>query len=51
MAGMTHRKRATTLVELGEVAAFVASGRAAAMTGTVASLTGGEIVDWLTYRG
>ena len=45
MAGMTHRKRATTLVELGEVAAFVASDRAAAMTGTVANLTGGTIVD------
>ena len=45
MAGMTHRKRATTLVELGEVAAFVASDRAAAMTGTVANLTGGVIVD------
>jgi NAD(P)-dependent dehydrogenase (short-subunit alcohol dehydrogenase family) len=45
MAAMTHRKRATTLVELGEVAAFVASDRAAAMTGTVANLTGGIIVD------
>ena len=45
MAGMTHRKRATTLLELGEVAAFVASDRAAAMTGTVANLTGGVIVD------
>ena len=41
----THRKRATPLVELGEVAAFVACDRAAAMTGTVANLTGGEIVD------
>ena len=45
MAGATHRKRATTLMELGEVAAFVASDRAAAMTGTVANLTGGVIVD------
>jgi NAD(P)-dependent dehydrogenase (short-subunit alcohol dehydrogenase family) len=45
MAANTHRKRATTLVELAEVAAFVASDRAAAMTGTVANLTGGIIVD------
>ena len=36
---------ATTLEELAEVAAFVASDRAAAMTGTVANLTGGIIVD------
>ncbi|WP_328612370.1 hypothetical protein OG943_26005 [Amycolatopsis sp. NBC_00345] len=40
-----HRKRATTLAEFAEVAAFVASDRAAAMTGTVANLTGGVIVD------
>ena len=45
IAAATHRKRATPLVELGEVAAFVACDRAAAMTGTVANLTGGEIVD------
>ena len=45
IAAGTHRKRATTLLELGEVAAFVASDRAAAMTGTVANLTGGIIVD------
>jgi len=45
MAANTHRKRATTLEELAEVAAFVASDRAAAMTGTVANLTGGIIVD------
>ena len=38
-------------VELGEAAAFVACDRAAAMTGIVANLTGGEIVDCLTYRG
>jgi hypothetical protein len=41
----THRKRASPLVELGEAAAFVAGDRAAAMTGRVANLTGGEIVD------
>jgi NAD(P)-dependent dehydrogenase (short-subunit alcohol dehydrogenase family) len=42
--GNTHRRRSTTLLELANVAAFVASDRAAAMTGTVANLTGG-IVD------
>jgi len=42
---MTDRKPATALVELAEAAAFVASDRAAAMTGTVANLTGGIIVD------
>lgn len=42
---MTHRKRAITLAELADVAAFVASDQAAAMTGTVANLTGGIIVD------
>lgn len=43
--GMTHRRRSTTLAELANVAAFVASDRASAMTGTVANLTGGAIVD------
>ncbi|MUL75114.1 SDR family NAD(P)-dependent oxidoreductase [Mycolicibacterium sp. CBMA 226] len=45
MAANTHRKRATTLTELADVAAFVASDRASAMTGAVANLTGGTIVD------
>lgn len=45
VAETTHRKRATTLDELAEVAAFVASDRAAGMTGTVANLTGGAVVD------
>ena len=44
MESMTHRRRSTTLLELANVAAFVASDQAAAMTGTVANLTGG-IVD------
>jgi NAD(P)-dependent dehydrogenase (short-subunit alcohol dehydrogenase family) len=43
--GMTHRRRSTTLAELGSVAAFVASDRASAMTGTVVNLTGGLIAD------
>ena len=42
---MTHRKRPTALAELTAVAVFLASGQAAAMTGTVANLTGGLIVD------
>ena len=45
LEGMTHRRRSTTLLELADVAAFVASDRARAMTGTVANLTGGIIVD------
>jgi NAD(P)-dependent dehydrogenase (short-subunit alcohol dehydrogenase family) len=44
MEANTHRRRSTTLQELANVAAFVASDRAAAMTGTVVNLTGG-IVD------
>jgi NAD(P)-dependent dehydrogenase (short-subunit alcohol dehydrogenase family) len=43
--GMSHRKRSTTLAELANVAAFMASDQASAMTGTVANLTGGLIVD------
>jgi len=45
LEGMTHRRRLTTLAELGNVAALMASDRAGAMTGTVANLTGGLIVD------
>jgi NAD(P)-dependent dehydrogenase (short-subunit alcohol dehydrogenase family) len=45
MADRTHRKRATALDELAETAAFLASDRASAITGTVANLTGGFIVD------
>jgi enoyl-[acyl-carrier-protein] reductase (NADH) len=42
---MTHLRRLTTLAELANVAAFMASDQASAMTGTVANLTGGTIVD------
>ena len=42
---MSHRRRSTTLAELADTAAFMASDRASAMTGTVANLTGGLIVD------
>jgi NAD(P)-dependent dehydrogenase (short-subunit alcohol dehydrogenase family) len=41
----SHTKRATTLTELADVAAFVASDQASALSGTVANLTGGVIVD------
>jgi NAD(P)-dependent dehydrogenase (short-subunit alcohol dehydrogenase family) len=43
--GMTHRKRLTALEELAQAAVLLASDRASAMTGTVANLTGGLIVD------
>ncbi|WP_084525423.1 SDR family NAD(P)-dependent oxidoreductase [Nocardia vaccinii] len=42
---MTHRKRLTALAELAQAAVLLASDRASAMTGTVANLTGGLIVD------
>jgi enoyl-[acyl-carrier-protein] reductase (NADH) len=42
---MSHRRRSTTLLELANVAAFMASDQASSMTGTVANLTGGIIVD------
>ncbi|WP_433438351.1 SDR family NAD(P)-dependent oxidoreductase [Nonomuraea sp. CA-141351] len=45
MTGMTHNKGLTTLAQFADVAAFVASDQAAAMTGTVVNLTGGAIVD------
>ncbi|MCC3314332.1 SDR family NAD(P)-dependent oxidoreductase [Nocardia africana] len=41
----THRKRLTALAELTSAAVLFASDRASAMTGTVANLTGGIIVD------
>ncbi|MFF0268988.1 SDR family NAD(P)-dependent oxidoreductase [Kribbella sp. NPDC004536] len=40
-----HRKRPTSLAELAEFAAFLASAKAAAMTGAIANLTGGIITD------
>ena len=38
-------KRLPTLSEIAETAAFLASDRAGAMTGTVANLSGGALVD------
>lgn len=45
MTARTHRKRPTALSELAEAAAFAASDRASAMTGTIANLTAGFIAD------
>jgi len=48
MAGLaqgTMSKRLPTLSDVAETAAFLASNRAGAMTGTVANLTGGAVVD------
>jgi enoyl-[acyl-carrier-protein] reductase (NADH) len=42
---MTHRKRSSTLAEVANAAVFLASDKASGMTGTVANLTGGLIVD------
>jgi NAD(P)-dependent dehydrogenase (short-subunit alcohol dehydrogenase family) len=43
--GMTHLRRLTTLAELANVAVFMASDQASAMTGTVVNLSGGTIVE------
>jgi 3-oxoacyl-[acyl-carrier protein] reductase len=43
--GMTLLRRLPTLAEVANVAAFMASDRASAMTGTVANLTCGTLVD------
>jgi NAD(P)-dependent dehydrogenase (short-subunit alcohol dehydrogenase family) len=48
---MTLRKRLPTLVEVGNVAAFMASDRASAMTATVANLSGGSFVDYVHANG
>lgn len=45
MDGLTHRKRAATLAEVANVAAFIASDQASAITGTVINLSGGAITD------
>jgi NAD(P)-dependent dehydrogenase (short-subunit alcohol dehydrogenase family) len=45
LESMTHLKRLTTLAELANVAVFMASEQASAMTGTVANLSGGAIVE------
>jgi NAD(P)-dependent dehydrogenase (short-subunit alcohol dehydrogenase family) len=45
MVGLTLRKQLPTVAEIANVAAFVASDRAAAISGAVANLTGGLVVD------
>jgi len=45
LAGRTHTRRLTTLEELANVAAFVASDRASGMTGTIVNLTMGTLDD------
>ena len=45
LESMTHLRRLTTLAELANAAAFLASDQASAMTGAVANLTGGAVVD------
>jgi NAD(P)-dependent dehydrogenase (short-subunit alcohol dehydrogenase family) len=42
---MSHTRRLTTLEELANAAAFLASDQASAMTGTVANLSGGAVAD------
>ena len=42
---LTHRERSTKVSEVAEMAAFLASDRGSDMTGTVANLTGGLIID------
>ncbi len=42
---ITHRKRSSTLAEVANTAVFLASDKGSGMTGTVANLTGGAIVD------
>ena len=43
--GLTHRKRSSTLADVAETAAFLASDKGGGLSGTVANLTGGLIVD------
>jgi 3-oxoacyl-[acyl-carrier protein] reductase len=43
--GSSHAKRLPTLAEVAEFAVFVASDRASAMTGAIANLTCGSLVD------
>jgi NAD(P)-dependent dehydrogenase (short-subunit alcohol dehydrogenase family) len=42
---MSHRQRSSTLAEVANAAAFLASDQASGMTGMVANLSGGMIVD------
>jgi NAD(P)-dependent dehydrogenase (short-subunit alcohol dehydrogenase family) len=43
--GLTHRKRAGTLAEVANVAAFLACDQASILTGTVVNMSGGSTAD------
>jgi enoyl-[acyl-carrier-protein] reductase (NADH) len=45
LASTTHARRASTLEELANMAAFVASDRASAITGTTVNLSLGTLDD------
>lgn len=45
LAGMTHTRRGTTLAEVANMAAFLASDKASGMTGTTANMTMGTLDD------
>ncbi|PJI86622.1 SDR family NAD(P)-dependent oxidoreductase [Luteimicrobium subarcticum] len=45
LAGSTHPRRSSTVEEVAEVAAFLASDRASGMTGTIVNLTMGSLDD------
>jgi len=45
LAGRTHTRRLSTLAELGNAAVFLASDRAAGLTGTIVNLSMGSLDD------
>jgi enoyl-[acyl-carrier-protein] reductase (NADH) len=45
IASKTHTRRLPLLAEMGNVAAFTASDKARAITGTIANLTPGNLDD------
>ena len=45
LANWTHAKRIMSLTELANMAAFLASDQASAMTGTIVNLTMGGVAD------
>ena len=45
LASRTHTRRLSTLAEMANVAAFVASDKASGMTGTTVNLTMGSVAD------
>lgn len=51
MEGNAHTRRSTTLEELTNVAVFMASDLASGMTGTIANVTGGKVVDYRREEG